>query len=50
MAQNSEIYPFTLDFYDNIRSDARERDGSVKKEKKPKEARPKKTPKGTDDP
>lgn len=50
LAQNSEIYPFTFDFYDNIRSDAREKDGSVKKEKKPKEPKAKKTPNGTDEP
>ena len=42
LAQNSEIYPFTFDFYDNIRADAREKDGSVQKEKKEKVPKEKK--------
>ena len=42
LTQNSEIYPFTLDFYDNIRSDAREKNGSQKRQPRPKDSKNKK--------
>ena len=44
--QNSEIYPFTFEFYDNIISDAREKDGSQMREPRLKVPKPKKAATG----